>query len=502
MASASAAGAGPSASPNTERLPPIDLRPYGLNLVLDESLSQDVFEARLTKDIVLNKVNADDKGFIFANSVKELKYSKSRSRGEGGYGVVTQCTNSNLCRQVAIKKVFFNSKTSKPEVQLANFLKECIIQIILSEVSKPKQLIGVPEVYRIGISDEETPTSGFIISELMDNTLDNFIYNKTGEEKDVIVTDALVQVADILLFFQKTLRFNHRDLKSNNVMYKTVGAKPVYRIIDFGFACITWNQLEIQTNTIKFQTCFKAGRDLAQLTYELKTYGKLSSRLRLWLLSLNMVPLMDYKASYNYFNIPESKYSPDAYLENTRPENLITAIEQLDYYLPSDVPNPSAARARAPAAAGAPAAAAPAVAAAAPAVAAAAPAARVRKGSNSLGSLALSSSSSMGPFGPLELDVAIQPPVEPTGAQRVNVQRPVAALRRQVTPAPPAFNNLFPQLAFRAPAAAVAKNEDENQVSLPGILGGYKRKRTGNRKHRKTRKQLKKRKGTRKVYSR
>ena len=108
----------------------------------------------------------------------------------------------------------------------------------------------------------------------------------------------------------------------------------------------------------------------------------------------------------------------------------------------------------------------------------------------------------MGPFGPLELDVAIQPPVEPTGAQRVNVQRPVAALRRQVTPAPPAFPNLLPQLAFRAPAAAVAKNEDENQVSLPGILGGYKRKRTGNRKHRKTRKQLKKSKGTRKVYSR
>ena len=492
MASASAAGAGPSASPNTERLPPIDLRPYGLNLVLDESLSQEEFEARLTKDIVLNKVNADDKGFIFANSVKELKYSKSRSRGEGGYGVVTQCTNSNLCRQVAIKKVFFNSKTSKPEVQLANFLKECIIQIILSEVSKPKQLIGVPEVYRIGISDEETPTSGFIISELMDNTLDNFIYNKTEEEKDVIVTDALVQVADILLFFQKTLRFNHRDLKSNNVMYKTVGEKPVYRIIDFGFACITWNQLEIQTNTIKFQTCFKAGRDLAQLTYELKTYGKLSSRLRLWLLSLNMVPLMDYKASYNYFNIPESKYSPDAYLENTRPEDLITAIEQLEYYRPSDVPNPSAARARAPAAAGAP--------AGAGAPAAAAPLARVRKGSNSLGSLALSTSSSMGPFGPLELDVAIQPPVEPTGAQRVNVQRPVAALRRQVTPAPPAFNNLFPQFAFRAPAAA--KNEDENQVGLPGIFGGYKRRRTANRKLRKTRKQLKKSKGTRKVYSR
>jgi serine/threonine protein kinase len=467
-------------------LPPIDLRPYGLNLTLDESLSQDVFEAQLTKDIVLNKVNADDKGFIFTNSVKESEYSNPRSLGEGSYGVVTECRNSNLCRQVAIKKVFFKNKTDTPEVLLSNFLKECIIQIILSEVSKPVGYSGVPEVYRIGISDEETPTNGFIISELMDDTLERFIKNKTEEEKDVIVTDALVQVADILLFFQKTLRFNHRDLKSNNVMYKTVGAKPVYRIIDFGFACILWNQLEIQTNTIKFQTCFKAGRDLAQLTYELKTYGKLSSRLRLWLLSLNRVPLMDYKASYSYFNIPESVHSPDAYLENTRPENLISAIKLLKYYRPSDVPNPSVARARAPAAAGAP--------------AAAAPAARVRQVSNSLGSLSLSPSSSIGPFGPLELDVAIRPPVELTGAQRVNVQRPVAALRRQVTPAPPAFPNLLPQLAFRAPAAA--KNEDENQVGLPGILGGYKRRRTGNRKHRKTRKQSKKRRGTRKVYSR
>jgi len=496
-ASSAAAGAGPSASSNIKRLPPIDLRPYGLNLTLDESLSQDEFEARLTKDIVLNKVNADDKGFTFANGAKELKYSNPRNLGKGYYGAVTECTNSNLCRQVAIKNVELNKKFSTPEVQLANFLKECIIQIILSEVSKP---VGrVPEVYRIGISDEETPTSGFIISELMDDTLDKFIKNKSEEEKDVIVTDALVQVADILDFFQKTVRFNHRDLKSNNVMYKTVGGKPVYRIIDFGFACIMWNQLEIQTNTYQFQTCFKAGRDLAQLTYELKTYGRLSSRLELWLLLLNKVPSMEYKTSYRYFNIPESEHSPDAYLTPTRPEELSSAVKQLPYYRPSDVPNPSAVAAASPAVAVAPAVAA---AAGAPAVAAAAPAARVRQGSNSLGSYAVTPSSSIGPFGPLELDVAIRSPVKPTGAQRLNVQRPVAAVRRQVTPAPPAFANLFPQFAIGAKAAAVVKNEDENQVGLPGIFGGYKRKRTGNRKHRKTRKQSKKRRGTRKVYSR
>ena len=150
--------------------------------------------------------------------------------------------------------------------------------------------------------------------------------------------------------------------------------------------------------------------------------------------------------------------------------------------------------------------------------------------SNSLGSsLYLSNNSSLGAFGPLDFDLelALRSPVEPIGAQRVTVQRPVAQrvavvapagrpvapagrpvapAGRPGTPAPAAFANLFPQFAVgaaavRAPAAAAAaENEDENQVGLPGILGGYKRKRKGNRKHRKTRKQSKKRKATRRTF--
>jgi serine/threonine protein kinase len=456
MASASGANAVP-------QLPPIDLRPYGLNLVLDSSLSQAEFEARLTKDLVMNKVRADDKRFVFSDPVKGSEYSNPRTLGEGGYGAVTECTNANQCRQVAIKKVFFNNKTDTPEIQLANFLKECILQIILIEVSKPKGLTGVPDLYKIGISDEETPTSGFMISELMDGTLDRFLDNRSEEEKDVIVTDALVQVADILEFFQRTVQFNHRDLHSKNVMYKTVERRPVYRIIDFGFSCLRWNQLQIQTNTYKFRSCFKAGRDLAHLTYELRHYAKLSKRLKVWILLLSMAPLMEWKSSYDYFNIPETPFDPASYLTRTRPSELRTAVKQLPYYKPSDVPDPS-----------------------------------------------------VPPYSPLPPMPPIPAPAAPAARAAARAGTPmvrqIESIFAPIVPASsaaespinhPALINLPARVNSEgnslnySPSSVLSSNPSTPQIGLPGVLGGYKRRRTGNRKQRKTRKQIKKRKSTR-----
>ena len=455
---ASVSDFGPAGAANVQQLPSIDLRPYGLNLVLDNTISQDEFEARLTKDIVLNKVKADNKGFTFANGAKELEYSNPRNLGEGVYGAVTECTNSKHCRQVAIKKVFFN-KNNTPEFLLANFLKECIIQIILSEVSKPVGLSGVPEVYRIGISDEETPTSGFIISELMDGTLDSFIADRTQEEKDVIVTDALVQVADILEFFQKTVRFNHRDLKSNNVMYKTVGDKPVYRIIDFGFACIKWNQLQIQSQSYQFRSYFKAGRDLAQLTYELRQYGKLSQRLRLWILLLNLAPAMGWEASYDYFNIPETPFDPASYLTKTRPADLSSAVKKLPYYKPSDVPDPS-----------------------------------------------VPIYSPLPPIPPIPAPYAPADRVAtPIVKQVNNIFAPIipeadSPINHPALVNPPAIARALStgnSLNY-SPVSTLSSNLSYPQIGLPGIIGGYKRKQKRKQKTRRSKKRkLRNRKGTR-----
>jgi serine/threonine protein kinase len=253
----------------------------------------------------------------------------------------------------------------------------------------------------------------------MDTSFFRFLNPDIDREKlDIIVSDMLLQVADILDFFQSKLYFNHRDLKTDNVMITMVGDRRIYKIIDFGMSCLMWNQLNIVTTSHRFTTCFREGRDLAQLIYDLLAHHDyISERLKEWMLGLQLLAVgTSWGNSYWRFNI-QSK-------SQAKPQRIINSIKALPFYRP--------------------------IAASAPVAAAGA--------AVPLGSLSLSPNSSLGEFSPLELEMAIRSSVKPAG---------------------------------HAGAA-----EDENQVGLPGIFGGYKRK----RKHKKTR-NLRKRKGTRKSKS-
>jgi len=91
----------------------------------------------------------------------------------------------------------------------------------------------------------------------------------SAQENDIIIPDALSQIAHILDFFGKTLQFNHRDLKTDNIMYIKTGTTRHFKLIDFGFACIHWHGLQLQGNNYfkTGQVCYKPERDLAQLVY-------------------------------------------------------------------------------------------------------------------------------------------------------------------------------------------------------------------------------------------
>jgi hypothetical protein len=72
-------------------------------------------------------------------------------------------------------------------------------------------------------------------------------------------------------------------------MYTKIGDKMIYKLIDFGFSCLQWNQLQIKTS-LQFpeeRPCFKEGRDLAQLIYYLIYFQrdgyKFSARLNEWM---------------------------------------------------------------------------------------------------------------------------------------------------------------------------------------------------------------------------
>ena len=109
-----------------------------------------------------------------------------------------------------------------------------------------------------------------IVMERAEGTAESFLSNNAGNDNEVL--DLLEQVAIILQKAQSTCEFNHRDLKANNIMYKTVNGKKQYLLVDFGFSCATFDGKKFEGSDFfpPGQQCLRPSRDLAFLIY--KTY--------------------------------------------------------------------------------------------------------------------------------------------------------------------------------------------------------------------------------------
>ena len=112
------------------------------------------------------------------------------------------------------------------------------------------------------------------------------------KENEEILVDILVQLAHYLNILQINLRFNHRDMKLNNLFvrytnnmekitleipnYGTHTCTRTITLLDFGFSCIgceATNSTIISAGTWFHEedNCFKKGRDLCTFLYSLYT---------------------------------------------------------------------------------------------------------------------------------------------------------------------------------------------------------------------------------------
>jgi serine/threonine protein kinase len=150
-------------------------------------------------------------------------------------------------------------------------VQECIIQAIIAETSKGKPNGPyAPHLYEVAWDRDLEKL--YICSEMLENKLQNLLEGSTAAVNDAIIPDALIQLSDGLDFLHKTLKFSHRDLKSDNVMYsRRPDGSYHFKFIDFGLSCLTWNG--IQMSGAKWwdadHGCYKVDRDLSQLIYEL-----------------------------------------------------------------------------------------------------------------------------------------------------------------------------------------------------------------------------------------
>ena len=253
----------------------LDLNPYGIKLIIDPSMKS--IDSLLTIDILGKAIL--ERGAILINGET---YRRGTLLGSGSYGRVYKC-NKNSCSEAYALKIL-------DLTDIEQFLKEVIIQILLMKMSENDQSgPHVPRIICVGVDWDNS--RGCIISELMENTVQNLLLTNTEPQKEIDVPFVLNQVAYMLEFFGKTLKFNHRDLKADNIMYVRKKGEIHIKLIDFGFSCLTWGSLNISMDSYPFMPhCYKEGRDLQQLIYNLYVGGfKLSDKMYDWLENLMYV---------------------------------------------------------------------------------------------------------------------------------------------------------------------------------------------------------------------
>jgi len=285
----------------------LDLNPYGIKLIIDPSMKS--IDSLLTTDIVSQvKIEGD------AILINGETYRRGTSLGAGSFGKVYKC-NKNSCSEAYALKILELSS-------IEEFLKEVIIQILLMKMSEnEKNGPHVPRIICVAIDYDDS--MAYIISELMEDTVRNLLLTNTPSQKETDVPFVLNEVAYMLEFFGKTLQFNHRDLKADNIMYVRKKGEIHIKLIDFGFSCLTWGSLHFSTENYPFSsTGYKEGRDLQQLIYNLYIGGfHLSHKMYDWLEDLMYVhilgedvsllfgtrripraPIREWRNTYNYLN--------------------------------------------------------------------------------------------------------------------------------------------------------------------------------------------------------
>lgn len=284
----------------------LDLNPYGIKLIIDPSMKS--IDSLLKIDIVGQAIL--ERGAILINGET---YRRGTWKGAGSYGSVYKCKKNSCSEEYALKILDLTD--------IEQFLKEVIIQILMMKMSEnEKNGPHVPRIICVGLDWEHS--RAYIISELMEDTVQNLLTKNTKPQKEIDVPFVLNEVAYMLDFFGKTLKFNHRDLKADNIMYVRKEGEIHIKLIDFGFSCLTWGSLHISTESYPFVSpCYKEGRDLQQLIYNLYIGGfDLSHKMYDWLRHLMIVhvsgndvflfqnteiskaPITHWRNTYGYLN--------------------------------------------------------------------------------------------------------------------------------------------------------------------------------------------------------
>lgn len=273
----------------------VDLRPYGLYWDLDP----DTMDYPIPKDFDPEKHTAkattNDRVITITDiSGININITKQEKIGAGTYGK-TYITDAIFDDTKAVVKVI-----KKDEYTHINaVIIEVIIQILI--VNLPIDPVPMaPRLYMFAQDDKNY----YIV---MEHIVAPLMLYLTYSAK--LLINKLDMIVNYLEFAYTNLKFNHRDLKADNIL---VDSKGYCRLIDFGFSCLTYGKMKIESEykfpKDNFRYCDKRTRDVQSLFYELLYYSELTTKvcpfkhiLKVLLYEKKSFP-KNWKNSYTVYN--------------------------------------------------------------------------------------------------------------------------------------------------------------------------------------------------------
>lgn len=279
----------------------IDLRTYGLGWEIDTKTA--LFIPENLDDTMISNIEITSspsewvgndeysKALLMPLEGGDVEFDILERIGEGSYGKTYQTDMKE-----GVVKILDRRHTP-----LLSAIREFLIQLIIAEDTKDIKDRGiegpfVPRVFHFALSFDNI----YIFMEAMDETVRSYIGLESPPAPNIMI-DIILQLAIILSHLHRLDHFNHRDLKSNNIMIKN----GMMRLIDFGFSCLGKDHLKIDaTNGKRFRICEKKDRDMSSFFYNMLLYNYKNPKNPLGIVMRRLLGETpnEWAGQYKYYN--------------------------------------------------------------------------------------------------------------------------------------------------------------------------------------------------------
>jgi hypothetical protein len=210
----------------------IHLHPYGIFLDLDPATKRHPIpeDVKLAKAVLVSGKIAllDESG----SALYEFKILKQI--GRGGYSDVFTTDLRIGGMETVVKRIRVSEYA--PDAVTTEALTQILVVRATEDYSDGRKGPFAPRFFCIGADADFY----YLLSERIGATLKDLV---EAIVKPSLLMYLFVEVAETLKILWETVRFNHRDMKFDNVMMDDAGR---IRIVDFGLSCLKFGSLQIE----------------------------------------------------------------------------------------------------------------------------------------------------------------------------------------------------------------------------------------------------------------